>query len=261
MKSVGIVGMGIVGNHLKNLFPSASCYDIDKQEYKDNKDLINNSEFVFIAVNTPSLEGGRCDISQVENVISWIESDYICIKSTIPPGTTDMLSEEYGEKICFSPEYQGQTVHTLSNPDFVILGGDEEVTAKFAQLFQHTGNANLKIFQTDAKTAELCKYMENSFLAMKVVFVNEFHRIAKILGINYNELRELWLLDPRINGSHTFVFEDEPYYDSKCFNKDLPALLVHVQGRGYKAPFIQNIIDRNNQFKEVNKQCHKSTNI
>ena len=132
----------------------------------------------------------------------------------------------------------------------MILGGDKEVTAKFAQLFQYTNNASLKIFQTDAKTAELCKYMENSYLAMKVIFANEFYRIAKILGVNYNELRELWLLDSRINRSHTFVFEDEPYYDSKCFNKDLPALLAYMQTRGYNPLFIQNIIDRNNQFKE-----------
>lgn len=250
MKSVGIVGVGIVGNHLKSLFLQSSCYDIHIELYKRNKDLINNSEFAFIAVNTPSLKNGQCDISQVEDVLSWLDSDYICIKSTIPPGTTDALSKKYHKKICFSPEYQGETIHTLSNPDFVILGGDKEVTTKFAQLFQYTNNASLKIFQTDTKTAELCKYMENSYLAMKVIFANEFYRIAKILGVNYNELRELWLLDSRINRSHTFVFEDEPYYDSKCFNKDLPALLTHLCTKGYNAEFIQSIIDINNQFKK-----------
>jgi UDP-glucose 6-dehydrogenase len=66
--------------------------------------------------------------------------------------------------------------------------------------------------------------MENSYLATKVSFCQQFYRVAKQLGISYEELRELFILDPRVNPSHTFIYEDKPYWDSHCLNKDVIAI-------------------------------------
>ena len=67
--------------------------------------------------------------------------------------------------------------------------------------------------------------MENCFLATKVTFCNEFAEIAKEFGICYEQLREIFIMDERVGSSHTFVFNDQPYYDSICLNKDIPALI------------------------------------
>jgi len=66
--------------------------------------------------------------------------------------------------------------------------------------------------------------MENSWLATKVTFCCEFMRAAEKAGVNYEELRELFLADPRVNPAHTFVYRDHPYYDSHCLNKDVPQI-------------------------------------
>ena len=244
--SVLIAGYGIVGKNLKQIFDWADVYDKYKDEYKTKKDYY---DFCFISVPTPKTESWEADISSVLDVIENVNADYYIVKSTIPPTTTEMLIEKYNKKIIFSPEYQGNTQHANLDYDFVILGGNKEYTEKVAQLYQYAYTADLKVYQTDSRTAELCKYMENSYLACKVVFCNEFFRIAKKLNINYNELRELFVADPRFNKSHTFVYEKYPFYDSKCFNKDLPALVYQMKQLGYDAQFVNSIININEGFK------------
>ncbi len=249
--SVIIVGIGIVGHNLKNIFTWADCYDKYNDEFKSNIDLLDKTyDFCFIAVPTPMNKNGSANLDEVSDVIKNIKANIYVIKSTIPPGTTTLFKKKYNKHIIFSPEYDGNTQHARVNYDFVILGGDSNDTFKVSQLYQFVKPATFTMYQVDSTTAELCKYMENSFLACKVVFCNEFYRIAKKLNINYNVLRELFCLDPRINKSHTFVYEDYPFYDSKCFNKDLPAIISTMKKNNYNAKFIKNIISRNEEFKK-----------
>ena len=94
--------------------------------------------------------------------------------------------------------------------------------------------------------AELAKFMENSFLATKVSFCQSFYNVCKDLNLNYSELRELFILDPRVNPSHTFVYEDKPYWDSHCLNKDVPAI-----ANQYDIQLLKSVIDFNNNQEEV----------
>ena len=87
--------------------------------------------------------------------------------------------------------------------------------------------------------------MENSWLATKVTFCNEFYRIANQAGVDYEELRELFILDPRVNPSHTFVYRDQPYWASHCLNKDVPAIASM-----FEAPLLESVININNKHKE-----------
>jgi hypothetical protein len=93
------------------------------------------------------------------------------------------------------------------------------------------------------KTAELCKYMENTFLATKVAFVNQFYDLAQVYGVNYNELRELWLADERIGRSHTIVTEERGYR-GRCLPKDIAAIIQAAKPFG-GAPLLE-AIDRYN---------------
>lgn len=219
-----IVGYGNIGKHLYEELESLnpSIYDINIPEYKNTE--LEGYDIAFICVPTPSLNDGSCDIGTVEEVVSKISSKTIVIKSTVPVGTTQTLTCRYNKEIIFSPEYYGTTVQSKQQ-NFLVLGGDLQNCCKVAQLYYKVKDKDFKIKFTDSKTAELAKYMENCFLATKVTFCNEFAEIAKEFGICYEQLREIFIMDERVGSSHTFVFKDQPYYDSICLNKDIPALI------------------------------------
>ena len=104
-------------------------------------------------------------------------------------------------------------------------------------ILQHVYDGTHQLRITDAKTAEHVKYMENSYLAMKDSFCQQFYDIAERTGVCYEELRELFVLDPRVEPSHTFVYRDRPYWDSHCLNKDVRAV-----AEKYDAPLLLNMI-------------------
>ena len=219
--SIVIIGYGVVGQNMHKVFPEAVLHDPVKGFTATGKYDIG-----FVCVPTEMLPNGQADLSIIRAVAAeWkTECRVVCIKSTVPPGTT----AELGYNLIFSPEYFGATQHAGTvDYDYVILGGRKPCCDIVAEVYKEKYSAQLKIVYTTSRNAELTKYMDNCWLATKVTFCNEFYRIAKSYGSNYNELRELWLMDPRINRSHTFVYEDHPYYDSHCLNKDVPAI-VHA---------------------------------
>ena len=246
-RKVGIVGLGHVGGSMHELFTDAVVYDEIKEI--GTREAINECDVAFVCVPTPRAADGHCDASIVEYVLNWIESGVIVLRSTVPVGFTDAWSEKTGKKIVFQPEYYGETfAHPFADPhnrSWITLGGSEEATEKVAELYQTKFTSELFIHQVDAKTAELAKYMENCFLATKVTFCNQFFDLAKAYGINYNKLRETWLLDPRIGRSHTFVYPENRGYGGSCLPKDLSATLFQAKEVGVETPLLQSVWDTN----------------
>lgn len=240
-----IIGYGVVGHNLakelQNLKPD--IYDINLTKYNTKKDI--KYDFAFVCVDTPLMNDYNLDLTQVRAAIAASESEIYIIKSTCPLGTVDKLKKETGKRIIFSPEYYGGTQHCNNFEfNFTILGGAKEDCIAAIQLLQECYDGRHQFKITDAKTAELVKFMENSFLATKVSFCNQFYDICKNNSISYEELRELFLLDPRIEPTHTFVYDNKPYWDSHCLNKDVPHIAVTQQ-----APLLQSIVDFNNSRK------------
>ena len=186
------------------------------------------------------------------------------IKSTIPPGTTDALIKKYEKPIAFSPEYIGESTYVtpwwkdigyidpkdMKKHDFFIFGGDRLVTSGVLQFFKMVMGPVTKYIQTDAKTAELTKYMVNSWGATKVMFCNEFARIAETFGVDYDELRELWLLDGRVNRMHTAVFKDKRGFGGKCFPKDINGIVNAVESAGYHPELLKEVIKSNARIRD-----------
>lgn len=252
-KSVGIVGFGAVGRGMQELFPNAVIYD--EPLGVGTREEINACDFAFVAVPTPQGEDGHCDTSIVEDVVNWIEAGVIVLRSTVAVGTTDRLRTTTGKRVVFQPEYgPGETPdHPFKNARdirWIILGGARKDTIAVADLYKTTFNADVALHQTDARTAELTKYMENCYLAMKVAFCNEFFDIAEAVGVDYNELRELWLLDPRITRSHTWVFPDDRGFGGKCLPKDISALIQTAADAGVKATLMQGTVEANRIVRE-----------
>ena len=239
IKKIAIIGAGgYVGKAMYTLFKDALLYDVKDGNWA-SKEAVNKCDVGIVCVNTPQSEDGSADLSQIKNVFSWIKNDLVIIKSTIPPGTTELLKKKYNKHIVFSPEYIGQTIaHNmldLVNRNFWIFGGDKEDTEKAVEFWKSYVKSTARFYQTDSKTAEIVKYMENCFFATKVTFCNEFYEICKILGSDYNEVRELWLADStRINRNHTQVYKNNRGFSGKCLPKDLAEIIKEKMGKGYK---------------------------
>ncbi|HLI63449.1 MAG TPA: hypothetical protein VKV05_08615 [Terriglobales bacterium] len=252
---LGIVGYGVIGKALARLFREKhelAIYDkyLSGVNSPGHKDDINNCELAFIAVPTPSASDGlSCDLSAVEEVVRWLRVP-ACLKSTVPPGTTDRLSHSARLPLGFSPEYVGEACgHPWPEMDscgFVIVGGAKIVCDRVIAAYKQSSKLSLKYYCTQARTAELCKYMENCFLATKVSFVNQFFDIARYFDVDFEELRKLWLLDARVGSSHTVV-RPERGFGGRCLPKDLRAIIAATQAFG-GAPLLEAVLDFNDRI-------------
>lgn len=246
MKNVLIVGYGCVGHNLANELQNLKPDIFDKYKPDCNTKRNVKYDFAFICVDTPYVDKNNvCDITEVKNAIKETNAEVYVIKSTVLPGTVEQIVKETGKKIVFSPEYYGGTQHCNNFEfDFTILGGKKEVCLKVQQLLQNVYDGRHVFRIVDSKTAELAKYMENAFLATKVSFCGQFWLIANEIGVNYEELRECFVLDPRAGKSHTFVYDDKPYWQSHCLDKDVPAV-----AENYKARLLQSVVEFNKWLK------------
>lgn len=234
---VGVIGNGYVGDAISFAFSSFSdiyIYDIDPVKSVNNLNSVHNCDFVFICVPTPMFEDGSQDLSYLNNALKKITTKPIyIIKSTILPGTTDLLKKQYLNcKIIFSPEFltEKNAKVDLINQSRVILGGDIELTEK-VKLLLYKRFKSIKIVQTDSKTAELTKYMNNSFFATKVSMMNEFKILCEKIGANWEDALDGFSSDLRVGKSHLNVPGHDGLlgYGGTCFPKDVNALLTFAK--------------------------------
>jgi UDPglucose 6-dehydrogenase len=249
---ITIIGYGHVGKAMHHIFPEAVVYD--KPLGVGTLEATYDADIAFVCVPTPMHDHGECDTSIVEEVVASLQAEIIVLRSTVPVGFTDDLRERTGRRIVFQPEYYGETVDhpfsDLSKRAWITLGGLPEDIACVVEAYQQVYNAELKIMTSDAKTAELAKYMENCYLAMKVTFCNEFYEVAESYGIQYHELRELWLADPRIGHSHTFVHKNDRGFGGKCLPKDVSALIAMADKKDVNVDLMKSVRSRNIAFRQ-----------
>lgn len=251
--NIGIVGNGFVGKSINKIFAdyfNVFIYDVDPAKSNCEKNDINKCDITFLCVPTPENKDGSCNIGIVESAIEWIGSELIVLRSTVPTGTTKMLSNKYNKKIIFQPEYAGETInHPLidhANQRFIVLGGLINEINKVAELYKKVYQSDVRFFFTDSDTAELSKYMDNSFFAVKVMFCNEFYDLAKSYKIDFNQLREIWLADTRISRDHTFVYPDNRGFSGRCLPKDTSSILYEAKRLHVDLSTLRGAVEHNN---------------
>jgi UDP-glucose 6-dehydrogenase len=255
MNSVLIIGYGVVGKNLSIELAGLRPDVYDKYSQRENTKRNIRYDFAFVCVDTPYRgPGDPCDTSEVLNAIRENDAEIFIVKSAVLPGTVDMLREETGKRVVVSPEYYGGTHHCNNfNFDFTVVGGERQDCVEVVQLLQNVYDGRHVFRMTDAITAELVKYMENSWLATKVTFCVQFYKIAEAIGVSYEELRELFVLDPRVNPSHTFVHRDKPYWDSHCLNKDVRSISLFRDSVNAGHNFLSSVIAFNEEQIKTKK--------
>jgi UDPglucose 6-dehydrogenase len=175
-------------------------------------------------------EDGSQDLSYVDTAFKNASDKPIYIlKSTVLPGTTEGLSKKYPNfKIIFSPEFLTERTAKLDmlTQSRIILGGELSHTEKVKVLFNNRFKIK-NIIQTDSKTAELTKYMNNTFFATKVSIMNEFKLLCDKIGANWGDALKGFVSDGRIGDSHLNVpgHDGKLGYGGTCFPKDVNALV------------------------------------
>lgn len=250
---VGVVGLGAVGTAIAAMFKDCTTYD--EPRGIGSRAAINACDVAFVAVPTPSAADGSCDTSIVDDVVSWIEAPTIVIRSTVSVGTSRRLAEKYKKDIVFQPEYgpaetPDHPFNDLRNIRWIILGGPSKATARALRAWKSVYSSDVVVRRTTWEAAELCKYMENAYLAMKVTFCNEFFDVAAHLDVDYEELRELWLMDPRMGRNHTWVFPDDRGFGGKCLPKDLSAVIKVAVDAGYDPELLKQVERSNASFRQ-----------
>jgi len=247
--NIGIIGQGFVGSAIKEGLKNhydILTYDLDKDKCNStHKEVCNRSNVIFICVPTPMRIDGSCDTRILESVIDKVYNEccktktfpILIIKSTVPPGTTNRINSKYKDmKVLFSPEFltEANSFEDFKNQNRIIIGvpnyDNTRVSfegKKVKKMFKKAFKENVTIQIVKADEAEMCKYFINCFLATKVIFANQMHNICKSIGLDYNTVKFLALLDPRIGNSHMMVPgpDGDMGFGGHCLPKDLSAMI------------------------------------
>jgi len=260
---IGIIGVGVVGKAIKNGFENShEIFLHDPKLGTELRNVTDNTDFSYIAVPTPSNpETGECDISIIESILDQMpDGQRIIIKSTVIPGSTKYLQEKYPRlSIGCSPEFlrSATSEDDFKNQDLLVVGTDDEELAE--EVFKHHLEAGVmrkkQFFHVTPTQAELVKYAKNSFYAMKVIFANQFHDLAKTLGEEWRDVKEIITTDQEqmIGPSHLNSPEGgNRGFGGECLPKDALALKFQLEKMEIKYNLIQAIIDDNKILKGEN---------
>lgn len=227
---------------------------------------VKGADAVFVAVGTPSRRGdGQADTSYVYAAVEQIARvadgyTVIVTKSTVPVGTGREIARIVRETrpdldfdIASNPEFlrEGNAIQDFMRPDRVIIGtdqykpeGTERAQNILRKLYRPLYLLETPIVFTGLETAELIKYSANSFLAMKITFINEISDLCEKVGANVNDVARSIGLDGRIGKK---FLHPSPGFGGSCFPKDTRALTAIGRNAGSPVRLIETTVAVNDQ--------------
>ena len=228
----------------------------------DIKEALDKSEVIYLALPTPPGEDGSADLSYVISVANQIgemitEYKVVVNKSTVPVGTADKVRETIAAKtkipfdVVSNPEFlrEGFAVEDSMNPARVIVGSESERAQEvMSQIYQPFTNIGIPIIFMDEKSSELTKYAANSFLAVKITFMNEIANYCEKVGADVDKVRLGMGSDDRIG--HRFLFPGIGYGGS-CFPKDVKALIRSGKQEGFDFQILEATEEVNQTQKVI----------
>ena len=257
---IGIIGLGTVGRAIREGFESShEIFIHDKNMGTVISDVIDNSEIVYVAVPTPSIESsGACDTGIVEGVLNELPDGFrVVIKSTVIPGTTQRLHDSFPElKIACSPEFlrSATSVDDFKSQEILVVGSHHRDLAEIVlSNHQEAGVfSGSSFFHVSPTQAELAKYAKNSFFSMKVIFGNQFQEYAHSFGEEWGVIKEIITSEQeqRIGPSHLDLIEGGARgFGGDCLPKDTLALVADLKRRGLDYDLLRAVLSDNLRLK------------
>lgn len=232
----------------------------------DLKKTVMNSDILFIAVNTPTLENSRCDLTHVFEAavsIAGVMDSYkiIIMKSTVPVGTCRLvkkkiteelsrLGKSYDFDIVSNPEFlrEGTAIEDFFNADRVVIGADNKDAADVIKaIYTENLKCRCPVLVTGLESSEMIKYASNAFLACKISFINEIACICERCGADIADVSRGMGLDSRIG--HQFL-NPGPGFGGSCFPKDVRALTGTAESYGLDPVLLRGIMKVNSDQTE-----------
>ncbi len=228
----------------------------------DLKSSVEGADVVCIAVGTPTRkEDGRADLSYVyaaarELAPALAGYTAVVIKSTVPVGTGRQVGEiirEANPKADFdmvsNPEFlrEGSAVDDFLEPDRVIVGVESERAREaMAEVYRPLTMNEVPLMFTDIQSSELTKYAANTFLAMKITFINEIADLCEQVGANVRDIAKGMGIDQRIGAR---FLQPGPGYGGSCFPKDTLALVHQARDAGSPMKLVEATVELNEARK------------
>jgi len=226
----------------------------------DLQAAISKSEYIFLCLPTPQADDGSADLSillgAVVEISKELPSESVLItKSTVPIGTFETIKKLVNRSdvhIASNPEFvrEGYAVHDFLNPDRIVVGSDNPDTSKrVVDLFN---SINSPVLTTDLASAEAIKHAANSFLAVKLSYINAIAIICELYGADVLDVVEGLGFDSRIGKK---FLNPGPGWGGSCFPKDTSALIHMASSRGYEFPLLREAINVNIEIRKriINK--------
>jgi UDPglucose 6-dehydrogenase len=243
MVTAGIIGCGFVGEALKAWLeennPEVKVLVSDPP--KGMNDPMDGADVFFVQIHVPTEDDGTQDLSLMKEIIRGLPDKPVFVRTTILPGTSDMLTRETGRKVYFMPEFLTQRTHVedfKSQP--MVFTGEIELLSRIFK--------GKRFVRMSSLEAEITKYAHNVFGAYKVTYWNAVYDYCKRMGADFANVHSGCLLSGYINEMHTRVpGPDGKFgYGGKCFPKDVKAFINILDNN--KLQEIITIMDKNNNY-------------
>ena len=258
---ISIIGYGFVGKALSNALKG----DIKLQKIDPNlntstidiKDF--NPEIIFICVPTPMKKDGSQDISILMDIIKEIKSfgfqNLIVIKSTILPSHIERIQKELTNFV-YNPEFlrEKHAYEDFINSNMIIFGGKNKANVELSNFYKNYLKCKNKEYTfTDPVSASFIKYIINSFLATKVIFFNEFHKLFESSSAkeDWDTFIKIISKDRRMGASHMSVpgHDGRMGFGGACLPKDANAIVKYSESHGIDLEILASAIKINNKIR------------
>ena len=249
--NIGIVGLGIVGSANSMGFKHLG-HDVVEHDIKFDSVIedVYDADIVFLCLPTPDKDG-ECDTSIIEEVVAEMAGKYkgiVCIRSTVPPGFTEHLIDKHQNlTISFAPEFLRERAAAddfINNHELLAVGTDDPYV--FEKIVEAHGHLPKNTKQLSPTEAEILKYFNNAYAALRIVFANVFYELCEELECDYSSVKEAYALTGKTKNIYLDVNKRLRGYGGMCLPKDVKAIANTLNGLGFDFDLI-NSIDRDNQ--------------
>jgi GDP-mannose 6-dehydrogenase len=229
----------------------------------DTEEAICSTDLSFVCVGTPSQANGNLDLTYIRRVCEMIgrvlkrkaSRHTVVIRSTILPGTMrqiviPVLEEHSGKKagvdfgLCNNPEFlrEGSAVKDFGAPPKTVIGELDKASGDIvASLY---AKLDAPLIRTDLQTAEMVKYVDNCWHALKIGFANEVGNLSKSLAIDAHDVMKIFCQDKKLNISPAYLSPGFAFGGS-CLPKDLRALMYTAKVHDLELPILKSILQSN----------------